>query len=254
MAPFATSVVFHVPHDATVIPDAVKWQFALDTAELRTEVIKMTDHLTLDLFTAGVPACQIVRATVSRLVVDVERFADDSLEPMSASGMGVVYQQTSDGKPLRHPITVGDRQVLIDTYYKPHHARLSATTQQILEQSGGVLLIDAHSFSSTPLPCETDQQMPRPDICIGTDDFHTPKFLSDAFIAAFEAAGFDVRLNSPFSGAMVPMFHYRKESRLNAVMIEVNRKLYLNEATGLANENFSVVADAIRRCTLRAVS
>ncbi len=47
----------------------------------------MTDHLTMELFTSGIPENQVVRAEVSRLVVDVERF-DDPSEVMLERGMG----------------------------------------------------------------------------------------------------------------------------------------------------------------------
>ena len=38
---------------------------------------------------------------VSRLVVDPERFLYDAHEPMAARGMGAVYEQTADLRPLR---------------------------------------------------------------------------------------------------------------------------------------------------------
>ena len=68
-----------------VVPEDVRHQFALSEPGLADELVKMTDHLTLDLFTSGVPESQIVRAPVSRLVVDVERFEDDELEPAKMS-------------------------------------------------------------------------------------------------------------------------------------------------------------------------
>ncbi len=75
MLPFPEWVIFHVPHDSKVIPAEVRHQFALDDdAALMQEIIKMTDHHTLNLFTHGVPEQQIIRSPVSRLVVDVERF------------------------------------------------------------------------------------------------------------------------------------------------------------------------------------
>jgi len=94
--------VFHVPHDSTGIPDHIRHQFALSDDVLADELLKMTDHHTLDLFTHFIPAEQIVRAEVSRLVVDVERFADDANEDMARVGMGAVYIRTHSGSLLRH--------------------------------------------------------------------------------------------------------------------------------------------------------
>jgi len=89
-------VLFHVPHDSTWIPPEVRSQFLLDNTELAAEVVKMTDHLTMELFTSSIPENQVVRAEVSRLVVDVERF-DDPSEVMLERGMGVVYSRTATG-------------------------------------------------------------------------------------------------------------------------------------------------------------
>jgi N-formylglutamate amidohydrolase len=39
-----------------------------------------------------------------------------------------------------------------------------------------------------------------------------------------------------------------------AVMVEVNRKLYVDEATGERTTSFTSVAERIRRCVVSAVS
>ena len=83
-------LVFHVPHDSQLIPNNIRSQFSLSKEELEDELLKMTDHHTLALFARDVPSSQIVHSKVSRLVVDVERFADDTQESMSKVGMGVI--------------------------------------------------------------------------------------------------------------------------------------------------------------------
>ena len=86
--PLPDWVVLHVPHDSTHVPDDVRDQFVLDDLALKEELVRMTDHLTLELFASRVAEYNVVRSPVSRLVLDVERFEDDALEPMSARGMG----------------------------------------------------------------------------------------------------------------------------------------------------------------------
>ena len=245
-------VVVHVPHDSAVIPATVREQFVLSDGELAGELARMTDHQTLALFAQGVPAQQIVRAEVSRLVVDVERFLVN--EPMESRGMGAIYTLASDGtgRSLRRPITEGERQALIDAWYRPHHARLAEATQRMLDRHGRALVIDAHSFSPIPLPHESDQGTDRPDICIGTDEFHTPVALGMGFEAAFTAGGFSVRMNEPFSGALVPNKYYGIDRRVSAVMVEVNRNLYWNASSGTRNATFDEIAARIRDCLCKA--
>jgi hypothetical protein len=48
-------VIFHVPHDSTLVPSEVRRQITLTDGELDEELIKMTDHLTLLLFASGAP-------------------------------------------------------------------------------------------------------------------------------------------------------------------------------------------------------
>jgi N-formylglutamate amidohydrolase len=93
-------------------------------------------------------------------------------------------------------------------------------------------LIDGHSFPSRPLPYEAEQSPGRPEICVGTDPYHTPSWLRDLAVAAFERQGFRVAVDRPFSGALVPMAFYGTDARVAAFMVEVNRGLYMDERTG----------------------
>jgi hypothetical protein len=65
----------------------------------------MTDHHTLALFSDGESDVQVVRAPVSRLVVNVEHFAKDEEEFMASRGMGAIYTVTSQLNPLRRRLT-----------------------------------------------------------------------------------------------------------------------------------------------------
>src|SRR5690606_8693846 len=78
------------------------------------------------------------------------------------------------------------------------------------------------------LPCDIDQERPRPDLCVGTDKFHTPSGMGESIVSRFNR--FDIRLNSPYSGTIVPMKHYMKDPRVSSVMIEINRSMYMKES------------------------
>ena len=97
---------------------------------------------------------------------------------------------------------------------------------ECLEQHGRCLIIDCHSFPAQSLPYESDTN--RPDICIGTDSYHTSAELKNCLLKVFEAFGYRVAIDSPFSGTIVPLTHYHKDQRVESVMIEVNRSLYAN--------------------------
>jgi N-formylglutamate amidohydrolase len=77
-----------------------------------------------------------------------------------------------------------------------------------------------------------DQASHRADICIGTDAFHTCLPIRDAMVATAEEEGYSVSVDAPFAGALVPLSSYRKDRRILSVMIEVNRRLYMDEHSG----------------------
>jgi N-formylglutamate deformylase len=66
--------------------------------------------------------------------------------------------------------------------------------------------------------------------------------LRDAFVHAVASEGFAVAVDTPFSGTPAPARHYRRELRVQSVMVEVNRRLYLYEANGSPATGFAQVA------------
>jgi len=130
---------------------------------------------------------------------------------------------------------------LINRYYQPHHERFTNMVDECLKLNSKCLIVDCHSFPKNPLPYELNQDPERAEICIGTDSFHTPRELIEGFVSAFSDNGFSVSVDKPFSGAIVPMKFYQTEKRVQSIMIEIRRDLYMNEATGQKIENFSRV-------------
>src|SRR5207247_4908351 len=91
-----------------------------------------------------------------------------------------------------------------------------------------------------------DQDPDRPDICIGTDPLHTPDALRDIAVNAFTDAGWSVTVDRPFSGALVPQPYYRADRRVTALMVEVNRRLYMDESAGHRLPSFTAVVERLR--------
>ncbi len=114
----------------------------------------------------------------------------------------------------------------MQTLYEPHHHRLTETVDRMFVDHGHCLIVDCHSFPKDPLPYE-DPNLPRPEICLGSDSFHTPPAVLDCMRSVFEAAGFSVGINAPFAGSLVPLKHYQRDSRVSSIMIEVRRDVYI---------------------------
>jgi N-formylglutamate amidohydrolase len=185
----ARPVVLNIPHSSRHIPLEWRARILLDDAGLSLGLLRMTDLHTERLFDVGGAARAVF--PVSRLIVDPGRFADDSLEPMAERGMGVIYTRTSGGLLLRHEPGSGDRGALLDGFYQPHHRNLAALAGVTLAANGSCLIVDCHSFPSLALPYERQPEgAPRPEICIGTDSFHTPDSLRSGLMEFFLSRGY----------------------------------------------------------------
>ena len=223
------------------MPPEERPAIGLDDAELNNELLRMTDAYTDELFPLTPVEAGRVVFPLSRLICDVERFPSDEDEPMAARGMGVIYTRTSMGHTLRPQPDPATRQSLLDRWYWPHHSKLERMVNDVVARLGGCLIVDCHSFPSVALPYELDQTEQRADFCIGTDPFHTPSSVRDAIVAAVKEAGYSVTVDTPFAGALVPLASYRTDRRIWSVMIEVNRRPYMDEHSGLKNRAFEQV-------------
>ena len=206
------SIIIHVPHASMRVPDDVRDQFTISDSELQSELNRLTDHFTDKLFCCSNLKSNTLVYPVSRFVVDPERFVDDASEPMVAMGHGVIYTHSTSGKPIRRALNDDDRTDLIQRFYEPHHQALTNLTASALGAQGQAVIIDAHSFPDVPLPMDLSQIQPRPDICLGTDPFHTPKNLISFVAAVFEQAGYSVAIDEPYSGTLVPLTCYQKNT------------------------------------------
>ena len=229
-------MILHLPHSSDVIPENLRDQIVLSNDDLAAELILITDAFTDELF--AFPEATMLRFPISRLLVDVERFSDDAEEPMSKVGMGIIYNLTASGKKLKRTLQPQETRTLVSLYYKTHHQALLTEVKIELEKYGKALIVDCHSFPSHPLQCDRDQSIPRPEFCIGTDSFHTPRRLSQAIARNLKKMGFSVRTNQPYEGTLVPMAFYRKEHRVASIMIEINRSLYMDEKLGAKTSAF----------------
>tara|TARA_B100001093_G_C26820969_1_gene1011865 strand:- start:773 stop:1408 length:636 start_codon:yes stop_codon:yes gene_type:complete len=209
----SSSIVLHLPHASTFISEDLLQDFFLSDQELQEELNCITDHATDRIFQQVFPEAKAIVFPVSRLIVDPERFSDDSQERMSQLCMGVTYTKGSLLQPLRKVSTHGKRQELLKQFYNPHHQKLTEIVEESLSDDNHCLIIDGHSFPALPLPYELQQTAFRPDFCLGTDDLHTPEELVAKIEGELESCGYLTARDQPFSGTIVPMKHYWKDQR-----------------------------------------
>lgn len=226
-------VLLHIPHSSTVIPETGLFEWLVDQDVLNEELLVMTDHFTDELF--ELEGADRLIFPFSRLVIDVERFRNDEEESMAQKGLGAIYVSRHNGEPLK---VCHDREAALRKFYDPHHAALEEWTTKSIQEHSSCLIIDCHSFPSTPLKCDWHQEVPRPDFCIGADSFHTPEPLLEAALKVLEATGHSVNVNSPYAGSIVPSSRYGTDPSVASIMVEVNRKLYMDEATGECSQAF----------------
>lgn len=234
-------LVLHIPHSSAVIPDFEG--YVSTEYDIQQEIIKLTDWYTDDLFDSE--SDDKIITPFSRIFCDVERFADDDLEVMSKFGMGVLYEKLDNGNQLRIVTPKLKSDVLKDYYWK-HHNRLNDTVKTHLEETESCLILDCHSFPSSPLTRALVQNRNTPDFNIGTDSYHTPSYLIEASQEYFNSKGLSLGIDTPYSGSIVPMEYYQKDTRVSSIMLEVNRRLYLNEPTNEKSDGYLRTKDVVQ--------
>lgn len=220
-------VILHIPHAGIETPKEFLGVVCVPDDDLRRNVFKEVDMYIDHLF-AMEGVCTL-RPSFSRHVCDVERFRDDAKEAESLRGRGLFYTHFESGERFREYDTQL-RQRVVTELYDVHHAKLTRVVQNKLLRFGLCRIIDCHSFSD---------MSGYPDFCIGVDQFHTPKNLYDSLRNLINKAGYTVRINYPYSGSLVPFDHYQKDSRVHSIMIEVNKRLYMDESTFQKKESFA---------------
>lgn len=214
------NLLLHVPHSSIVFPGESDFTFN----DLDEEERLLIDYYTDELF---IPECadgKIVTAVFPycRLYCDVERLVND---PLEKEGLGISYSRwvaiDESSKELRSFSSIKSAFKLYSDFH-------TETALKILNTIGTKLLIDCHSFSS--LPNLLNRNPPADiDICIGFNDDSTcpNRATIGDIIHHFVSLGYKVGVNHPFSNSKT----FSVPDEYHSVMIEVNKKLYMDEHT-----------------------
>lgn len=216
-------ILFHVPHSSLKIPN-IYWSICIRGKKyINNSNIVLSDFLTDQLIPSR---CHKLVFKYSKLFCDVEKFKDDSKEIMFRKGMGVIYTNDCD-----NIITIPNKKYkrkIIKSYYDKYHNKLDKMVTQIIKKYNKCIIIDFHSFSNEMVGKILNAKN-NPDICVGVDNTYTDKKLMEFTINHFKKYGYSVKVNKPYSGTMIPnKFFNKKEEKLSSIMIEINKKIYLN--------------------------
>ena len=126
------------------------------------------------------------------------------------------------------------------TFWRPYHDALQTLIDESHARFGQAILIDCHSMPHEALDQYRTGGRARPDVVLG-DRFGAAASgaIVEQIEAAFGAAGLKVARNMPFAGAYIVQHYGRPSRKQHAVQIEIDRALYMNEATLEVNDNFA---------------
>lgn len=222
------NILLHTPHSSSTFPATSEYTFN----DLNRDERLLIDYYTDTLFVPQQETEHVVNDVFPycRLYCDVERLVNDQLEK---DGLGISYRSRVD-RGLRSFSNLKEAFAL----YADFHAEVA---KKIVELGESVLLIDCHSFSS--LPNLLNSNPPDIDICIGYNDDETcpEKVVIGNIVRHFESYGYKVGINEPFSNSKT----FAVPVNYHSVMIEVNKRLYMNEHTLEKNDGFEKLKEEI---------
>jgi len=251
-----SSVVFASPHSGR----EYSWSFMRRSA-LSELAIRSSEDAFIDKLIDGTPllGCPTLLATAPRAFVDFNR-GEDELDaaliegvsksvhnPRVASGLGVIPRVVANGRAIyRGKLSLIEARKRIDDYWRPYHTQLQALLTQSHAMFGEAILVDVHSMPTEALDGVARSSGLRPNVVLG-DRFGASAnaAIVDQIEAAFVKAGFVVSRNTPFAGAYITQTYGRPSRGQHAVQVELDRSLYMSEATLTPNANFQMIRTAL---------
>ena len=237
----ACPVVFSSPHSGSVYPGAFLAASKLDALTLR----RSEDAYVDELFGAAPQLGAILmRAHFPRAYMDVNREPYE-LDPRMfegrlpafantrslrvAGGLGTIARVVGEAKEIyARRLSVEEGLARIEGLYKPWHITLRRLMQDAWRQNGAAVLVDCHSMPSNAGRADRIKA----DFVLG-DRYGAscdPVFM-EAAESRLRALGYAVTRNKPYAGGFITEHYGDPAAGWHALQIEINRALYLDEAT-----------------------
>lgn len=253
-------LVFDSPHSGMQLP--ADFDTLASLQQLQTGWDAFVDELWLPATTLG---ASLLAAKVSRMYIDLNRAPNDIAPEMldgswptplkatvySSRGMGLIRQFALPGQPMyRAPLPVSQIQQRLAQYYLPYHQRLSQLLEQRYQQFGAVWHIDCHSMKSRGNDMNIDAGASRADIVVGDRDGQSADGRFTALVVdCFRQLGYSVSLNYPYKGGYLTQCFANRQQRRHSIQIEINRQLYLDEASVSRHSGFSQLQHNLQQVT-----
>lgn len=234
--------VFNSPHSGRVYTQSFLNMSRLDRLSIRRSEDHFVDELFSGVIRLGAPmlAAHFPRAwlDVNREPYELDpRMFDGPLPAFAnigsmrvAGGLGTIPRLVAENMDIyRGRLSVEEGLSRIERVYRPYHANLRRIIAQTHVQFGKAILIDCHSM---PANVRVAGGSSRPDIIIG-DRYGASAAhdLSRAAVSFLSGLGYHVVRNKPYAGGFITEHYGRPGRGLHALQIEINRGLYVDEAS-----------------------
>ena len=242
--------IFSSPHSGRAYAETFKNDYQIEFLKLRSSEDAFVDQLLSKVVDYG---AQLLSANVPRAFVDLNR-SDDELDPdlilglpnkfknkRISSGLGVIPRVVANGTVIRRgKISIHEANERLNQYYYPYHDKLTNILRTTKENFGRAILYDCHSMPQDAVKSLGASWGKIPDIvlsdCYGKA---TDREILDQTENAFKEQGFRVSINQPFSGGFITKNYGHPILKQDAIQIEVNRSLYMNELKIEKADNFN---------------
>lgn len=168
-------------------------------------------------------------------------------------GKGLIWRTTDDGLPIyNRRLSVAEVQARIDSCWRPYHAAVAQAINTAYRQHGYSIHINCHSMPAiasshaTEFPGEAHT-----DFVVGDRDGSTASVaLSEQVCRFLRGRGYSVSYNHPYKGVELVRRYSHPASQRHSVQLEINRKLYMTEATLAITEGFTPLKTDLKALVL----